>query len=160
MAERPTSTSRPRRVPSSGLLTLALSALVVSGCAHQVTRPEEPTTHVPSKAHHAWFAEGLASYYGPGLWGNKTASGGRLHKTDLIAAHRTLAFGTCLVVQNLQNGRSVRVKVQDRGPYVKTRLIDVSMAAGRALGMLDKGLARVRLFFCGHEPVDLRSSRR
>jgi rare lipoprotein A len=160
-----------RLFPLRILTAVLLLAVSLAGCAHQETRPEPQETSTrthpgkPPAKHehpkrHGWFAQGLASYYGPGLWGNLTASGSRLKKSDKIAAHRTLPFGTCLVVQNVDNGRSVRVKVQDRGPYVKDRILDVSMAAGRALGMLEKGLAHVRLFRCGHEPVDLREAGR
>lgn len=156
-------------------LALLLTLLGFAGCAHTGARPEplpsappqpvasSPATPRPGhspKPHHAWFAEGLASFYGPGLWGHKTANGERLDRTDVTAASRTLEFGTCLRVLNLDNGRSVRVRVNDRGPYVGNRLIDVSYAAGRALGMLEKGLAHVRLFFCHKEPVDLRAAQR
>ena len=106
-------------------------------------RPSAPKPTAPKP-----FAEGLASFYGPGFWGHLTANGERLHRRDLTAASRTLPFGTCLVVENVGNGRRVRVRVNDRGPYVEGRILDVSEAAGRALGMLDKGLARVRLFHC------------
>lgn len=90
----------------------------------------------------------MASYYGPGLWGHRTASGEILKKGAFTAAHRKLPFGTCLVVENLANHRRVKVRVNDRGPYVSGRILDVSEAAGRALGMLRKGVAHVRLYRC------------
>ncbi len=95
------------------------------------------------------FGEGRASFYGAGLHGRPTANGERFDKNKLTAAHRTLKFGTCVDVENLDNGRQVKVRINDRGPYVGNRLIDVSEAAARALGMLEKGLARVRLRPCG-----------
>jgi rare lipoprotein A len=142
-----------------------------AGCAHAPrASPEAPSTaerptpkkrvHRAHPKHHAWLAQGVASFYGPGLWGNKTASGKRLHKGDFGAASRTLPFGTCLDVLNLDNGRRVQVQVNDRGPYVDNRVIDVTQAAARALGMLEKGLARVRLYLCGKAPVDARADQR
>lgn len=93
--------------------------------------------------------EGMASFYGPGLDGNLTASGERFDQDDFTAAHRTFAFGTCLVVENTANRKMVKVRVNDRGPYAKGRVIDLSMAAARELEMLDRGVARVRVYRCG-----------
>lgn len=147
----------PRSALRLGPLVPLLGFLLIAGCAHQPPRAEATA---PSTRRHAWLAEGTASFYGPGLWGNKTASGERLKRGDFTAASRTLSFGTCLDVLNLDNGKRVRVRVNDRGPYAGHRLIDVSYAAGRALGMLEHGLARVRLFLCGHAPVDARAGGR
>ena len=66
-----------------------------------------------------------------------------MHK--MTAAHRSLAFGTRVVVTNLKNGRSVRVRINDRGPFIKGRIIDLSYAAARKLGMLSDGVVRVRV---------------
>lgn len=93
-------------------------------------------------------AEGMASYYGANLHGHLTANGERFDKDQLTAAHRQLPFGMCVLVTNLANGRSVRVRVNDRGPFVEGRLIDLSEAAARTLGMLEIGVARVRLADC------------
>ena len=92
--------------------------------------------------------EGQASWYGPGLYGHKTASGEVLRPGALTAAHRTLPFNTCLRVTNLENGRVVQVRVNDRGPYSSGRILDVSEAAARVLGMVGPGVARVRLDPC------------
>lgn len=89
--------------------------------------------------------EGLASYYADSLHGNVTASGEPYDKDALTAAHRTLEFGTHVKVINLDNDRSVTVVINDRGPHVKSRVIDVSGAAARELGMLNSGTAKVRL---------------
>jgi rare lipoprotein A len=100
--------------------------------------------------------EGDASWYGPGLYGRKTASGETLRPGTLTAAHRTLPFGTCLRVTNLENGRAVEVRVNDRGPYAAGRIIDVSETAARALGMRGQGVTRVRLDRCpGSAELDL-----
>jgi rare lipoprotein A len=88
---------------------------------------------------------GLASFYGRAHAGKRTASGERFDHRDLTAAHRTLAFGTRLRVTNLANGRAVTVEVTDRGPHIKTRIIDISLAAAQALHMQKKGITRVRV---------------
>ena len=90
----------------------------------------------------------MASFYGPGFEGKLTANGERFDPQAFTAAHRTLRFGTCLEVLNLGNGRTTRVRVNDRGPYAGGRILDVSVAAARALGMLERGVARVRLTRC------------
>lgn len=82
---------------------------------------------------------GLASWYGREFHGRKTASGGNFDMYSLSAAHRELPFGTVLKVTNLDNGKSIRVTVNDRGPYKYTRIIDLSYAAARDLGFLAKG---------------------
>jgi rare lipoprotein A len=89
--------------------------------------------------------EGAASYYADSLQGNSTASGEPYDRDALTAAHRTLAFGTKVRVTNLDNGRSVVVRINDRGPHVKSRIIDLSGAAAEKLGMLDAGEATVRI---------------
>ena len=91
--------------------------------------------------------EGIASYYADSLDGNPTASGELYDKKALTAAHRTLSFGTRVEVTNLSNNRSVIVRINDRGPHVENRIIDVSGAAAKKLGLLNSGTARVRLEF-------------
>ena len=90
-------------------------------------------------------AEGTASYYGKAHHGKRTASGERFNQNALTAAHRTLAFGTRVKVTNLDNGRSVVVRINDRGPFGRGRIIDVSKAAAEQLNMLRSGTARVCL---------------
>ena len=87
----------------------------------------------------------MASYYGDAHQGRRTANGERFDMHALTAAHRTLPFGTRVKVTNLDNGRSVVVRINDRGPYVKGRVIDLSKAAARELRFLDRGTTRVRL---------------
>jgi rare lipoprotein A len=88
---------------------------------------------------------GVASWYGTRLNGHLTASGERMDRQRLTAAHRTLPFGTILEVTNRKNGRKVLVRVNDRGPLRKTRIIDLSPAAAAVLGMRHKGLAVVEI---------------
>ncbi|MGQ9869618.1 septal ring lytic transglycosylase RlpA family protein [Leptodesmis sp.] len=89
--------------------------------------------------------EGFASWYGPGFHGNPSASGERFNQYALTAAHRTLPFGTCVLVTNLENGQSVVVRINDRGPFHGNRIIDLSTGAARVLGLVQSGVARVRL---------------
>lgn len=89
--------------------------------------------------------QGTASYYGRELAGNRTASGERFNPNGLTAAHRTLPLGTRLRVTNVANGRSVIVRVNDRGPFVGRRVIDVSLGAAREINMVRSGTAQVRL---------------
>lgn len=91
------------------------------------------------------IGQGEASYYGNELAGNRTASGERFNPAGLTAAHRTLPLGTKLRVTNLANNRSVVVRVNDRGPFVHSRLLDVSLGAAREIGMVRTGKAQVRL---------------
>lgn len=91
------------------------------------------------------IGDGEASYYGYELAGNRTASGERFDPKAMTAAHRTLPLGTKLRVINKTNGKSVIVRINDRGPFVKKRLIDVSLGAAQAINMVRAGKALVRL---------------
>ena len=88
---------------------------------------------------------GWASWYGPKFHGRLTASGERYNMYAFTAAHKLLPMNTYVLVTNLENGRQVVVRINDRGPFVKNRIIDLSYAAARALGMAEKGVARVRI---------------
>ena len=87
--------------------------------------------------------KGKASFYAHKFHGRKTASGERLHQDSLTCAHRTYPFGTKLKVYNPANGRSVVVRVTDRGPYVRGRIIDLSWRAAKELGIISQGVATV-----------------
>jgi rare lipoprotein A len=91
------------------------------------------------------IGQGEASYYGRELAGNRTASGERFNPAALTAAHRSLPMGTRLRVTNMSNGMSVIVRVNDRGPFVRSRIIDVSLEAARQIRMVGSGKAQVRL---------------
>lgn len=90
--------------------------------------------------------QGLASWYGPGFHGRKTANGERFNQYELTAAHPTYAFGTQLCVRSKATGNTVVVRVNDRGPFVKNRVIDLSKAAAEELGMLSKGVKAVEIY--------------
>ena len=148
-------------------------ALSASGCSHS-SKPEpaipETTTardsHVPSdpelvreRAKDAEKQEdqardddeggfeqrGKASYYGSKFEGRKTASGDRYRGDEMTAAHRTLPFGTRVRVTNLTNGKSVEVVINDRGPFAKGRIVDLSRKAAKEIDMLSAGVVQVKL---------------
>lgn len=123
---------------SSILILLALLGL--AGCA-----APPPPAPAPQPEQAFFSAQGVASWYGPSHQGKPTADGERFDQHAMTAAHRSLPFDTVLRVTNLENGRTVKVRVNDRGPYVKGRIIDLSAAAGAALGMREDGVATVRL---------------
>lgn len=133
----------------SGLtVLLALSAL--AGCASQTTAPPTPpqgSVQAPqsSREEPLFTQTGLASFYGATQQGNQTADGAKFDRKGFTAAHRTLAFGTIVRVTNIQNGRMVKVAINDRGPEVKDRIIDLSSAAAHVLGMKKHGVVPVRL---------------
>ena len=100
----------------------------------------------PSQAQETgWSQEGEISYYAEKFHGRKTASGQRFDMNGFTAAHRSLPFGTKVEVTNLSNGKSVVVEVNDRGPYAEDRILDLSPAAARKLGLLGKGTAKARI---------------
>ena len=97
----------------------------------------------------------MALHYAAPGHGKTTADGGTFDRTALTAAHPTLAFGTVVRVTNLSNGRMVKVEINDRGPRAKGRIIDLSVAAARILGMEKSGIARVRLeAFRADQPME------
>jgi rare lipoprotein A len=126
-------------------VSLLLGSWGVWGCAavapHAETRPPGTTTTTSTGRAEV----GLASWYGEFHQGQSTASGETFDMRRLTAAHRTLLLGIRLRVTNLENGRVVHVRVNDRGPYVPGRVIDVSRGAARALGIVEQGVVPVRL---------------
>lgn len=91
------------------------------------------------------LGSGMASYYGKRFHGRRTANGERFNMNAMTAAHKTLPFGTKVRVTNPRNGRSVTVRINDRGPYAHGRVIDLSRAAAQRIGIIQAGHARVRL---------------
>src|SRR6266850_7992565 len=95
-----------------------------------------------------WYREhGLASYYGKGFHGRKAADGDRFSQNEMTAAHRKLPLGTKVMVENRATGEQVEVKITDRGPYADTkrRIIDLSKAAADSIGLIEQGVAPVRV---------------
>lgn len=119
----------------TGMATVAfllLLSVFMFGCCTSSPRP-----------HRGKGVVGVASYYGKKFHGRKTASGEIYDMYKLTAAHRTLPFGTRVLVTNLANGKSVVVKINDRGPFIKGRIIDLSYEAARRIGIT--GLGKVKL---------------
>jgi len=114
------------------LLLLIGTCTVLDGCAAR-------------RHDHPGVEEGLASWYGPGYHGRTAADGSRFNQRKLTAAHRVLPFGTVVRVTNLENGRDVKVRITDRGPFVEGRIIDLSKKAAKKLKMKEQGVARVRI---------------
>ncbi|MDP8078947.1 septal ring lytic transglycosylase RlpA family protein [Phocoenobacter skyensis] len=102
-------------------------------------------TTLGKEASARYHAVGMASYYGGKFNGRKTANGEIFNENHFTAAHKTLAFGTYLLVENLRNGRKIIVRVNDRGPFSKKRILDLSKRAARSLGMLKSGVAKVKM---------------
>lgn len=92
-----------------------------------------------------WVEVGIASWYGKKFHGKRTASGEVFDMYKLTAAHRLLPFGTRVKVKNLENGKEVIVRINDRGPNKRGRIIDLSYASAKRIGMIEKGLVKVRL---------------
>ncbi|MEX1315865.1 MAG: septal ring lytic transglycosylase RlpA family protein [Synechococcaceae cyanobacterium] len=107
--------------------------------------PIAPVTLLASASDVVKVSQGTASWYGPGFFGNRTASGEVFRPGTLTAAHRTLPFGTRVRVTNLHNGRSTVVRINDRGPFKGNRVIDLAHGAAQELGVVSSGLAPVRL---------------
>jgi len=119
-------------------LAVAISLLAIAGCGKSVKKEllEDRPRFVQT---------GVASWYGKDFKGGKTASGERFDPDELTAAHRTLPFGTMVRVTNLRNNRSVAVQITNRGPFITSRIIDLSPAAARELRIVHSGVVRVRI---------------
>jgi len=131
----------PSPRPSRRRLLTALAAVILSfaGCAKKKPRIPAPAARVGSTQ------VGIASWYGHPYHGRRTASGEVYDMEKLTAAHRTLPFGVWVRIRNLSNGHSVEVRINDRGPFVEGRIVDLSRAAARAVQMIGPGTAKVRL---------------
>jgi rare lipoprotein A len=139
------------RLPT--ILPLVALVCAIQGCAVMQEQPQplggpavanvvqpRPVTIRPERAE-----VGQASWYGPKFHGRKTASGEIFDQSEYTAAHPKLPLGSRVRVINLENDKSVEVEINDRGPFVPGRIIDLSRAAARALGMLEDGITQVRV---------------
>jgi rare lipoprotein A len=126
---------------------LLLAVSLMAACAERTPPPRSTIQEIPSRPSRPSGAvqEGRCSFYGREAQGGPTASGERFDMNKLTAAHRTLRMGTHVRVTNLRNGRSVVVRINDRGPYGRGRIIDVSYAAAKALDMIDAGVVPARV---------------
>jgi rare lipoprotein A (peptidoglycan hydrolase) len=160
--------SVPRTTQNSSVVCLMLLALVAQSCTaiSDLSRQNDPSLigngNIPGdadiqkasiesngqkspKPRTEHIISGIASWYGPGFHGKKTASGEIYDQTKFTAAHKTLPLGSKARVTNLDNGSTVVVEITDRGPFVAGRIIDVSRAAAGALGFTESGTAPVRV---------------
>jgi rare lipoprotein A len=145
------------------LLCIGSVLLVVSACAAKkapdggkVKASQRPYTvmgqrYEPLATHEGFVQSGIASWYGPDFHGKTTSNGERYDMHAMTAAHKTLPLGVYVKVQNKENGRETVVRVNDRGPFVKGRIIDLSYAAARKLGVDLRGTAQVRVEALGYQ---------
>lgn len=118
----------------SALCCVASCSLPPLATWHSAPRGSDPSVEV-----------GTASWYGPGFHGNRTSSGEVYNQNELTAAHPTLPLGSRVMVTNIENGRSVELRINDRGPFVEGRIVDLSYAAAKALRLVGPGTAPVRI---------------
>jgi len=123
------------------IVVLVAAGVALAGCAHRKRTSAPPA--IPVKIGHT--ETGIASWYGHPYDGRQAASGEIYNMDAMVAAHRTMPFGTWVRVFNLGNGKTVEVRIIDRGPFVRGRIIDLSHAAAQAIDMVGPGTARVRL---------------
>lgn len=128
------------------ILVISLFFLSSCGIARETSKPVDATRAIGT---------GVASWYGPDFHGKATANGEIYDMNALTAAHRTLPFNTVVLVENRDNGRSVIVRINDRGPFVGNRIIDLSRQAAREIGMINAGTANVEIFLVeeGDRPI-------
>src|SRR5262245_33793441 len=156
------SASEPLRTLTSPLTSPSVTAspvisdepLAKGGGSYKLGRPYQlnGVTYVPAEDP-SYRAEGIASWYGPDFHGRSTANGEAFDMNGISAAHPTLPMPSYLRVTNLANGRSIIVRINDRGPYAKERVTDLSVGAAQALGFYEQGLTRVRIEYLGRAPL-------
>lgn len=149
-------------IPMKSILRISLFPLILTllSCAsREVVRRPEVRTIPEGGAFEKGVQYGLASWYGRDFHGRPTASGEIYNMYGLSAAHRTLPLGTIVKVTNLKNGRDVKVVINDRGPFVEGRLIDLSYEAAKRLDMVEDGVVPVRLEVLGRDPSYIKRVR-
>lgn len=129
------------------LLASLIICAFLQGCAGS-SRTREHFPGYPI----GYTERGTASWYGPGFHGNKTANGERYDMHQLTAAHRTLPLGSVAVVRSMSNGRKVTVRINDRGPFARGRILDLSLAGAQALGMTGNGTDEIEMRVVGYLP--------
>ena len=132
-------------LPRCRAATLALPLILMTGCGGTAVFVSEPEIARTGRE----VQKGKASYYHDSLHGNPTASGEPYDRNALTAAHRSLPFGTEILVRNLKNGRTVRVTVNDRGPFVNGRIVDLSRRAAEEIALVQDGVTDVTLEIVG-----------
>jgi rare lipoprotein A len=142
-----------RRPIHAGFALLAVAMIFTASCAHRTAHVNAPLAPAPLGT----TETGIASWYGIPYDGRRAASGELYDMEQLTAAHRTLPFQTWVEVTNLSNGKQVEVRINDRGPFAKGRILDLSQAAARDIDMVRAGTARVRLKVIPAPPAEPRA---
>jgi rare lipoprotein A len=146
-----------------------IAVVLGTGCAHRrptpVTAPQEPpATRMPRErpepVDRGHTEQGLASWYGEPYHGRRTASGEVYDMHELTAAHRTLGFGTVVRVTRRDTGAEVTVRITDRGPFIRGRIIDLSFAAAKKIGLDHDGVAPVKIKVVGFEAAPKRTGKK
>lgn len=166
-----TGVRRPRGLAAAAAIVAAVALMTAAGCTPRATYPPAPPPSAPRpesappqtqpgqprpyKALGQWYPplpdakgfrqQGIASWYGPDFHGKRSSSGEIYDMHDMTAAHKTLPLGTLVRVRHLQNQRSIEVRINDRGPFVGDRIIDLSYEAARRLGVIGPGTAPVEV---------------
>jgi len=131
---------------------LVIVLFLLAACARHVVYERRTPPPEKGEVKKGGVQYGVASWYGADFHGKHTSSGEIYDMYQLTCAHQTLPLGTMVMVTNLENGKSLELKVNDRGPFVKDRIIDVSYAAAQMLGMWEKGTASVKVEVIGSAP--------
>lgn len=127
-----------------------LALLAYSSCHSQAdSQLDSPENCCPEEVVIGEIMEGKGSYYGPKFHGKRTANGEKMDKFALTCAHKTLPFGTMLEVTNLANGKRVIVRVNDRGPFSGSRILDISLEAAKRINMISSGVQRLKVMVVG-----------
>lgn len=158
---------RPYKIIKCAIIVFVLCCFSLQGCSHKVPHPGKGgkktgtaraytiagSTYYPLPSSSGFRQTGYASWYGPGFHGRKTASGECYDMHAMTAAHRILPMDTWVRVRNLDNNREVVVRINDRGPFVRNRIIDLSYSAASRLGVVGPGTARVEITALGESRV-------
>ncbi len=131
------------------LILILLIVITACGTSKKFTSEKETSAEINSnfdESRYEFFEQGVASFYSEEYHGRKTASGEIFNMNDLTAAHPTLPFGVKLLVRNIKNNKSVIVRVNDRMPDFKGRVIDLSLAAARKIDMISDGIVEVKIY--------------
>ena len=147
------SIARSRRNPFADFSrVILLGALALPGCTSEHSAEPGKGSAASTKSSHKEVGE--ASWYGPGFQGNETANGETFDQKKMTAAHPSLPMGTQATVTNLENNKKVEVRINDRGPYVGDRAIDLSRAAAKKLDMEEDGTTQVKIETKPHSKTD------
>lgn len=141
-----------------GAVAACLALAVLAGCASPRGRRGVEPRREPPRVERGYTEKGIASWYGPGFHGRQTANGETYDMWAMTAAHKTLPFDAMVEVHNLDNGMRTTVRINDRGPFIRGRIIDLSRAAAEAIEMVGPGVARVKIRVVG-APAAERSRR-